>query len=191
MFWIVNGAGACTVYVKVRWTSHPCTSRRLLLLEEHRLRLLVHPVLEWDDRLLRPRAGDNADHDARQPQGGHRLRVLLQPSRLWPQKADTVHRLHADQRDVLYSLNVFFIIHFICERRRPGCVVVCTFWGCWGGKSIFFSLSWMNFFSCVLSCAEKPLHTARLSMWRRSCSKLYCSCQSFEKDMERTFPLRL
>uniref|UniRef100_A0A0E9UGJ7 Uncharacterized protein n=1 Tax=Anguilla anguilla TaxID=7936 RepID=A0A0E9UGJ7_ANGAN len=52
---------------------------RVLLLEEHGHRLLVHPVPVRDDGPLQPRAGGHADPDARQPQGGAELRVQLQP----------------------------------------------------------------------------------------------------------------
>lgn len=81
-----------------------CHLVRLLFLEEHHNGLLVHAVPVRDVHQVRPRAWADADPDPRQPQGGTGLWVCLQHARLWRQKADPLHRVHAHQGDVLHTL---------------------------------------------------------------------------------------
>ena len=127
-----------------------CYSHRLLFLEEHHDRLLVHAVPLWDVHQIRQRAGSPADHDPRQPQGGTGLWVCLQHARLWCQKADPLHCVHANQRHVLHilkgirSLSLFFF--FRCYSFS-----VCVF---------YFLLTWS-----VLWCLGVDVFTFFLQFW--------------------------
>lgn len=74
-------------------------------MEKHLQRLLVHAVAVRDAAAALQTDGADADHDAGQPPGGAKLRVLLHPARLQQQEANPLHRLHVDQRLLLSQLN--------------------------------------------------------------------------------------
>lgn len=74
-------------------------------MEKHLQRLLVHAVAVWDAAAAQQTDGADADHDAGQPPGGAKLRVLLHPARLQRQEADSLHCLNVDQRLLLSQLD--------------------------------------------------------------------------------------
>lgn len=84
-------------------------------MEKHLQRLLVHAVAVRDAAAAQQTDGADADHDAGQPPGGAELRVLLHPARLQRQEANSLHRLHVDQRLLLSQLDstefFFFFFH--------------------------------------------------------------------------------
>lgn len=77
---------------------------RLLLMEKHYERILVHPVAVWHDQQTLEGSGAPAHHDTSEPQGGSRVWVCLQLTRLQCKETDPVHCVYADQRDVFLSL---------------------------------------------------------------------------------------
>lgn len=109
---------------------------RLLLMEEHSDRLVVHAVIVWHDQQVWKRAGGPSYHDTGQSQGGSRVRVCIKLYRLWCKETDSLCCINADQRNVLHSLM------FYDPKRHVGsqvmllgamhtlnimcCVVVCT-----------------------------------------------------------------
>lgn len=79
---------------------------RLLLVEEHYERVLVHPVALWHAHQVRERAGGAAHHDTSEPQGGTGVRVCLQFTGLSRAEANPMHCVNADQRAVFLPLTV-------------------------------------------------------------------------------------
>lgn len=77
---------------------------RLLLMEEHDDRVLVHPVTVRNDQQIWERTGAPANNDPSEPQGGSRVRVYLKLSRLSCKETNPMHCLYADQRGVFLLL---------------------------------------------------------------------------------------
>lgn len=106
---------------------------RLLLMEKHYERILVHPVTVWHDQQILEGSGAPAHHDTSEPQGGSRVRVCLQLARLQCEETDPVHCVYADQRDVFLSLmspllrwkcTEVLLGNYFSEHISDSCVVV-------------------------------------------------------------------
>lgn len=79
---------------------------RLLCLEKHSRRLVVHFCPVWSVDPIWPRAGDPAAHDTCEPQGGLGVPVILNHSWFPRDETNPMHRVHADQRAVLPKIIV-------------------------------------------------------------------------------------
>lgn len=73
---------------------------RLLLMEKHHDRVLVHSGSLWDAEQIRKYNGAGAHHDPSEVQGGSSVRVRLQFTGLSCKETNPMHCVDADQRDV-------------------------------------------------------------------------------------------
>lgn len=93
-------------------------------MEKHLQRLLVHAVAVRDAAAAQQTDGADADHDAGQPPGGAELRVLLHPARLQRQEANSLHRLHVDQRLLLSQLDSTEFFFFFFTLQPAPCLLL-------------------------------------------------------------------
>lgn len=81
-------------------------------MEEYDDGILVYPVTVWNDQQIWERTGAPANHDPSEPQGGSRVWVYLQLSRLSCKETNPMHCVYVDQRDA-------FLLLMSSPRQKP------------------------------------------------------------------------